>query len=112
MVLEEQRPARGLEPCRRLQVLHADRQPCQNPDLLSPHERLLDRRRALTRCIQIDGDDRVHESVGFFDPTAQLCSNAVGESERLPMSRRASIAERSQGSVMEHCFTGWPYYLT
>ena len=29
-----------------------------------------------------------------------------GESERLPMSRRASTAERSQGSVMEHCSTG------
>jgi hypothetical protein len=37
---------------------------------------------------------------------AQLCSNAVGESERLPMSRRASTAERSQGSVMEHCSIG------
>jgi hypothetical protein len=43
--------------------------PGQNPDLLSPHESLLDRRRALTRCIQIDSDDRVHESVGCFDPT-------------------------------------------
>ena len=67
VVLEQERAEGGPEPRRRLQILHADRQPGEQAHLFTAADGLLDLHRTLARSVRIHSHHGVDCAVGRLD---------------------------------------------